>query len=69
MPHGVCFWFGQTGHVKKFCPLLNSIGSVVQSLIKPSTPIQDFGKSAIRPAKSSRSMTSSSSRTQGVQRP
>ena len=36
MPQGVCFRRGKTGHVKKYCPLLNSTGFVGQSLAQPS---------------------------------
>ena len=69
MPQEVCFQYGQTGHVKKYCPLLSNTGSVGQSLEQPRTLVQSFGRSIVRPTGSSRLMASSSFKTQGVQRP
>ena len=47
MPQEVCFRCGQTGHVKKYCLLLNSTGSVGQSVMQPSTLVQGFGRSIV----------------------
>ena len=69
MPQEVCFQYGQTGHVKKYCPLLSNTGSVGQSLVQPSTSVQSFGRLAVRSAGLSRSMVGSSFGTQGVQQP
>ena len=66
MPQGVCFQCGQTGQVKKYCLLLNNTRSVSQSLMQPSILIQGFGRSVVRPLRSSRSMTNNSSGIQGV---
>ena len=56
MPQRVCFRCGQTGHVKKYCPLLSNTRSVGQSLVQPSTSVQSFGRLAVRSAGLSRSM-------------
>ena len=61
MPQEVCFRCGQTDHVKKYCLLLNNIGSVGQSSVQPSTLVQGFGRSAVRPVGSLKSMSGSSS--------
>ena len=44
MPQGICFQCGQIGHVKKYCSLLNSIGSTSQSSVQPSISGQGFGR-------------------------
>ena len=66
MPKGACFRCGQIGHVKKYFLLLSNTGFVGQSSVQSSTSIQGFGRSVVRLVGSSRSMTSSRSRTQGV---
>ena len=49
--------------------MLSSIRSVGQSFEQPRASIQGFGRSVVRPSRSSRSVASSSFGTQGVQRP
>ena len=43
------FWCGKTGLVKRFCPMLSSIGSVGRSSSQPKTFVQEFGRSVVRP--------------------
>ena len=49
--------------------MLSSVGSIRQFSEQPITLVQGFGRSTMRPSKSSRSATDSSSETQGVQQP
>ena len=65
----LCYQCGQTGHVKRFCPMLSSIRSVGHSFEQPRALVQGFGRLVMRPSGSSRLATSSSYGTQGVQRP
>ena len=59
----VCFHSKQTGYVKRFYPMLSSAGSVGQSSGQPRTPIQGFGKLAVRLSVFSKSVVGSSSGT------
>ena len=58
-PH-MSFHYGQTSHVKRFCPLLNGFGSVGQFSSQLWAPVQSFGLSTLRPTVAPRSEAKSS---------
>ena len=69
VPQGVCFHYGQLGHLKKNCSKLIGTTFVGQSSRKPRALVHGFGRTVERSSILARSTASSSSGTQGVQRP
>ena len=58
----VCFQCGQTGHVKRFCPMSNTTASVGQTLGQPRALAVSSGRAAGKPLRFVKSAAGSSSR-------
>ena len=56
----VCFQCGQTGHVKRFCPMSNTTASAGQTLGQPRALAVSSGRAAGRPSGSVKSTAGSS---------
>ena len=69
MSQGVCFNCGQSGNLKKNCPMLTSTASAGQTLGQPRALAVSSGRAAGRHSGSVKSAARSSSRTQSMQRP
>ena len=53
----VCFQYGQTGHVKRFCLISNTTASVGQTLGQLRALAASSGRAVVRPSRSVKSAT------------